>query len=161
MPSVAKRVYVIHGGNDRRKEEVVQVLKLAGLVPVLVHERPTASNPVISQFTDYTDANVSFAVVLLTRDDVGFDRFEDPTAGRGRATQNVVLELGYFLARLAPSRILALFEPGIQLPTDYIGVPYVEMDPHGDWQVSLLQRLKIAGVVPELTEAGLERQLAM
>jgi predicted nucleotide-binding protein len=57
-----------------------------------------------------------------------------------RARQNVVLELGYFLAKLGRSRVCALYKGNVELPSDYDGVIYLKMDSH--WQIDLAKEIR-------------------
>lgn len=41
---------------------------------------------------------------------------------RPRDRQNVILELGYFLAKLDQKHVAALYEEGVEIPSDYQGV---------------------------------------
>ena len=88
---------------------------------------------------------MGFAVVLLTPDDICRS-----AAGGGetkrRARQNVVLELGYFLGSLRRSRVCALYKGGVEIPSDYQGVLYVEMDDKGAWRTRVAQELTNAGL---------------
>ena len=56
-----------------------------------------------------------------------------------RARQNVVLELGYFLGSLGRKRVCALYKGNIEMPSDYQGVLYIEMDSGGAWKTKLAQ----------------------
>jgi predicted nucleotide-binding protein len=100
----------------------------------------------IEKFEVYAD--VGFAVVLLTPDDVGAPASEanKPASMKRRARQNVILELGYFIGRLSRRRVCALYKQGVEIPSDYEGVVYVELDPAGAWHVRLAQELSEAGV---------------
>lgn len=154
MTLASNRIFIVHGHDELPKDAVTSLIAEHRLVPVVIHHRPTVDRPVIDTFSDHADPDVAFVVVLLTGDDVGYARSADPTASRLRPTQTAVLELGYYVARLGHARVCALFQPGVELPTDYIGVSFVEMDPHGDWQAVLLHRMETAGVrLPARTDA--------
>ena len=84
------------------------------------------------------------AVVLLTADDEGKPRGSAEEL-KLRARQNVVLELGYFLGRLGRARVCALYERGVEIPSDYSGVLFVELDSAGRWRFDLVQELLAAG----------------
>jgi predicted nucleotide-binding protein len=60
------------------------------------------------------------------------------------------MELGYFIGKLGRMRVCALHEAGVELPSDYQGVLYVEMDPGGIWKAKLAQGLVEARVPIEL-----------
>jgi len=65
---------------------------------------------------------------------------------RPRARQNVILELGFFWAKLSRKRVAILYEKGVELPSDADGVLYTELDANGDWMDKLLNELRAAGV---------------
>ena len=78
--------------------------------------------------------------MLLTPDDQGAATVS-PENIRPRARQNVILELGYFIGRLGRFRVCALHKGGVELPSDYQGVIYVDMDAAGGWKSKLAQEL--------------------
>ncbi len=89
---------------------------------------------------------MGFAVVLLTPDDVGGPRGK-PKEQRPRARQNVVLELGYFIAYLGRTNVCALLADGVEKPSDFDGVVYVRYDnDSGPWRVALARELRNAGL---------------
>ena len=69
MPLISNSVFVVHGRNGGTKNEVARFLERLGLEVVILHERPNEGRTVIEKFEDYAD--VGFAVVLCTPDDVG------------------------------------------------------------------------------------------
>jgi predicted nucleotide-binding protein len=138
----SNRVFVVHGHDHGRKETVARFLKKLGLELVILHEKPNAGRTIIKKFSDYAD--VHFAVVLLTGDDVGRGR-EDPEPSRPRARQNVILELGYFLGKLGRSRVCALYASGTEIPSDYQGVLFLPLDAQEGWRIALVRELKAAG----------------
>jgi len=93
---------------------------------------------------------VTFAVVLMTDDDVGGTK-DGKQAPRAR--QNVILELGYFLARLGQSQVCALITPDLETPSDFDGIVYIRMDDRGTWKAELSRELRAA----ELPVAEVDR----
>lgn len=83
--------------------------------------------------------------MLLTADDVGGPSSKSPPELQPRARQNVILELGYFSGKLTRRRVCALYKAGVEIPSDYQGVLYVEMDSAGAWKTKLAQELVEAG----------------
>jgi predicted nucleotide-binding protein len=63
-----------------------------------------------------------------------------------RARQNVVLELGYFLAHLGQPRVCALITPGLETPSDFDGIIYISMGNDGRWQRELERELVAASM---------------
>ena len=92
-----RRVFVVHGRDEAAKEAVARFLARLKLTPIILHEQPNQGRTVIEKFEGTAD--VDFAVVLLTPDDVGHlaDASDDP---KPRAR----IELGYFVGRLGRSR---------------------------------------------------------
>jgi predicted nucleotide-binding protein len=62
-----------------------------------------------------------------------------------RARQNVVLELGYFVGKLGRDRVCALKKGILEIPSDYLGVVYTDLDESGGWRLKLAQELQAAG----------------
>lgn len=141
-----RKVFVVHGHDAGLKETVARTLAQLELEPVILHEQENAGRTIIEKFEDHSD--VSFAVVLLTPDDMGYKATDDPTTARPRARQNVILELGFFLGRLGRQRVAVLHAVGedLEKPSDYDGVVYIPVDAGGTWKYLLVKELKAAGL---------------
>jgi predicted nucleotide-binding protein len=137
----SKRVFVVHGHDTGAKEMVARYLERLGLQAVILHEQANEGRTVIEKIEAHSD--VGFAVILLTPDDVGGPK-TDAINLMPRARQNVILELGYFLGKLKRSRVCALYKPGVEIPSDYQGVLWIELDDKGAWRVSLAQEFSNA-----------------
>lgn len=149
IPPSSRKVFVVHGHDNEVKEATARFLAKLGLSPIILHEQPNSGRTLIEKFETYSD-DVAFAVVLLTPDDVGGLR-SSATVPQPRARQNVVLELGYFMGRLGRSRVCALHKQGVELPSDYQGVVYIEMDAAGAWKPKLAQELIEAKISIDLS----------
>lgn len=150
LPNVdTQRVFVVHGHDDGTKEMVARFLSKIDLDPVILHEQPNRGRTVIEKFEAHSD--VAFAVVLLTPDDVGHP-INKPGEAKPRARQNVVLELGFFMSSLGRNRICVLYKSGVEVPSDYAGVLYHEIDSAGAWRFSLAREIKAAGVDIDLNK---------
>jgi hypothetical protein len=145
----SRKVFVVHGRDNAAKDSVARFLQKVGLEPIILHEQPNAGRTIIEKFETYSD-DVAFAVVLLTPDDQGSEAIEAPQV-RPRARQNVIMELGYFIGRLGRTRVCALHKGSVELPSDYQGVVYVEMDAGGAWRAKLAQELVQSKISIELT----------
>ena len=143
ISTMSRRVFVVHGHEDATKEAAARLLSRLGFDPIILHEQPNKGRTIIEKFEDYSD--VGFAVVLLTPDDRGGRVSEAFDAQRPRARQNVWLELGFFLGKLSRSRVCALYEKGVEIPSDYQGVVLEELDAAGAWKYQLAEELKAAG----------------
>ena len=138
-----KRILVVHGRNEAAKEKVARFLMKLGLEPVLLDEEAAHGRTLIEKLE--ACAPIAFAVVLLTGDDVGALAAEsrDP---HPRARQNVIFELGYFVAKLGRGRVCAVYDEGVELPSDFCGVEYKVLDHAGAWRATLARELQQGGV---------------
>ena len=134
-------VFIIHGRDNEAKETVARLLETLGLEPVILHEQPNQGRTIIEKFEEH--AQVRFAVVLLTPDDVGSLKGEENHL-KPRARQNVIFEFGFFIGRLGRHRVCALTKGDVEIPSDYDGVVYVPLDDHGAWKMKLVKELKAA-----------------
>lgn len=141
-------IFIVHGHDDAAKHSVARVIsKVVGREPVILHEQPDRGQTIIEKFETHA-RQASFAVALLTADDVGRSRTSEELTLRGR--QNVILELGYLMGALGRDRVAILYEAGVELPSDLLGVLYVELDDGGSWQLKLCKALREAGVKVDL-----------
>lgn len=140
------QIFVVHGHDKEMKQYVARTLEKLGLKPIILHEQPSQGRTIIQKFTDYAD-NVSFAVILLSPDDIGYGKDQSSEAAKYRARQNVILELGFFLGKLGRNNVATLFknEPNFELPSDYDGVLYTPFDNSERWQFDLVKELQSAG----------------
>ena len=134
------RVFVVHGQNDAARVSVVAYLRELALEPIVLHDQPNMGRHLLTKFIQEAEL-VTFAVVLMTDDDVGSLRGRDLAP---RARQNVILELGYFIAHLRMERVCALITPGLETPSDFDGIVYIRMDPEGHWRRELTRELRAA-----------------
>jgi predicted nucleotide-binding protein len=139
-----RRVFVVHGHHDELKISVARFLERLGLKPIILHEEADRGRTIIDKFIQ--SADVGFAVVLLTADDVGGRADEGPEDYQPRARQNVILELGYFMGRLRPDQIVAIYQTGVEIPSDYLGKLFVPFDDEGAWKFHLARENRASGI---------------
>jgi predicted nucleotide-binding protein len=139
------RVFIVHGHNDYLREAVARFVEKAGLEAVILQEQPNVGRTIIEKFEQSSDA--AFAIVLATADDEGRKRNINDEELRPRARQNVILELGFFIGRLGRKHVSLIYERGVELPSDYSGVAYIEFDGRGAWKTELSNEL-IAARLP-------------
>jgi predicted nucleotide-binding protein len=135
-----KKVFIVHGHDDVVRETVARFLMSAGCEPIILNEQANRSRTVIEKIE--ANSEVRFAVVLLTPDDEGAKK---GAALRPRARQNVLLELGYFLAKLGRENVCALKRDEVEIPSDFAGVIWTNYDSGGGWKRELAKELEAAG----------------
>jgi len=139
-------VFIVHGRDEEMKQSVARALEKLGIEAIILHEQPNKGRTVIEKFLDYGEI-ASFAIVLLSPDDLAFEKDDEPKDAKFRARQNVVLELGFFLGKLGRDRVVAIHREAdrFEMPTDYSGVLFVPYDRRGTWQFEMVRELKEAG----------------
>jgi predicted nucleotide-binding protein len=138
-------VFLVHGRNIGKREEVARFLEKSGTHRVVIlDEQASRGRTLIEKFEEHASES-KYAVVLLTGDDVGGLRGADGEQ-KPRARQNVVFEYGFFVGQLGRARATVLYEPGVELPSDIEGLVYIELDEGGSWQYKLLKELRDAGL---------------
>jgi predicted nucleotide-binding protein len=146
----ASKVFVVHGHDESARESVARYIERLGLEAVILHEQPNAGRTIIEKFESHAD--VRYAVVLLTPDDVGAAKSK-PKPLNLRARQNVIFEMGYFYAKLGRHHVCALYSEGVELPSDVQGIVYVPLDSAEAWHLRLARELRGAGLAIDINKA--------
>src|SRR5690606_1552385 len=102
------KIFLVHGHDHTTRNTVATFLEKLKLEPIILAEQANGGKTIVEKLERYSD--VGFAVVLLTHDDEGRSLIEKAARSRpkGRARQNVILELGYFMGLLTRARVCAL-----------------------------------------------------
>lgn len=142
----SNNIFVVHGHDNEMKETVARVLKNVGFEPIILHEQENLGKTIIEKFESCSES-VSFAVVLLSPDDLGYKKDKLPESAMFRARQNVILELGYFMGKLGRKNVVALNKDGtnFEVPSDILGIVYIPFDPYYGWKLTLAKEIKAAG----------------
>ena len=143
------KVFVVHGHDEEILFKTKDLLRKLLLEPIILRELPDEGRTIIEKLVEYS-AQAGFAVVLLTPDDIGGSKSDSHEKLKLRARQNVILELGLFLGRLGRKRVCILYQKEVEIPSDYQGVLFVEVDEHGAWQTKLAREIKKAGLEVDL-----------
>jgi predicted nucleotide-binding protein len=143
--SNGKDVFVVHGHDEAAKQTAARLIERLGYRPIVLHEQPNLGRTVIEKFEQHSE--VAFALVLLTQDDVGGLRREaKPPDLTARERQNVVLELGYFIGKLGRSRVCAVYDEKVELPSDLLGIAYIPLDGQLAWTYRVATEMRAAGL---------------
>jgi hypothetical protein len=145
-----RRVFVVHGHDEAAKQTVARFLEKLDLEAVILHEQASQGRTIIEKLEEQRD--IAFAVILLTGDDLGAEKGKADKL-QPRARQNVVFEWGRFIAILGRERVYALYEQGVELPSDLHDVIHTPLDPAGAWKMDLAKEIKAAKLDIDLDEA--------
>jgi predicted nucleotide-binding protein len=162
----SKNIFIVHGNDHAPMKELKTVLYELGLNPIVLDDKPSGgSNTLIEKLERYS--NVDFAFIILTPDDIGgsyaeldkaMAEFEPPfdkimrieellkRRFKTRARQNVILEFGYFIAKLGRNRVCCLYKGSVDFASDMRGVMYIPFDRSvEDIRLKIMKELKDAG----------------
>lgn len=123
-PSVASesKVFIVYGHDKASRDELELLLLRLKIQPVILSNLAPDGKTIIEALM--ANAEVSYAVVLLTPDDEGHPSGK-PDLKKFRARQNVVLELGMFLMKLGRERVAILYKGTLEKPSDIDGLIYI------------------------------------
>ena len=148
----SNKIFIVHGQDNKMKLDVTQTLQKLDLNPIILHEKPNSGRNIIEKITDYT--HVSFAIVLLSPDDLSYPEERTPDQAKYRAKQNVIFELGYFLGRLGRQNVIAIFrkKKDFEIPNDYNGVLWIEYK--NGWYFKLIKELQASNFDVDANKLG-------
>jgi predicted nucleotide-binding protein len=128
-PNERLKTLIIHGHDEAAKYELKNFIQntLKWREPIILHEQPSRGRTIIEKFEEEAkDIDAVFA--LLTPDDQTYHP-SAPDEAKRRARQNVIFELGYFMAKLqrTQGRVLLLYKGQLELPSDISGLAYIDI----------------------------------
>lgn len=135
--NMKKKVFIVHGHDDRLKNEVFVFLTTEGFEPVILHHEANEGQTIIEKLEKHI-SSVCYAVVLYTACDEG--KAKNETDLKKRARQNVVLEHGWLMSKLSRKYVAAIVEDGVEFPGDLSGVVRISAS---DWRYELSKELKV------------------
>lgn len=146
----SSNVFIVHGHDEQAKESSARFVEKLGLNAIILHEQANEGKTIIEKLEKHTDA--AYALVLFTPDDVGACS-ETPDNLQPRARQNVLVELGYMAAKIGRDKVCVLRKGNVEIPSDFLGVLYIDIDAVGAWRLTLAKELKVAGLEVDLNKA--------
>ena len=122
------RCFIVHGHDDAAMQEVRAFLtsQLGFPPPIVLRDEPSSGRTIVEKL-EVNTWSIDLAFVLLTPDDrVVPSGAEEPV---GRARQNVIFEMGYFLGLLGrhSGRVILLHRQPIELPSDIQGMICIDI----------------------------------
>ncbi len=138
-------IFIVHGHDEEMKQAFARVIEKLDLRPIILHEQSNEGRTIIEKITDYSD--ISFAIILLSPDDIAYPKDSSPKQKKLRVRQNVIFELGFFIGKLERSRVFVLYkeDDNFEMPSDYHGNLYIPYDIAGNWKFSLTKELRTCG----------------
>jgi predicted nucleotide-binding protein len=120
-----RNVFIVHGHSLAHRQELANLLEDSGLHPIILDQEDDLGLTVIEKFEHYAK-DCCFAFVLMTPDDL--TNGSGQSQSQWRARQNVILELGWFMAHLGRERVVILHRKDLEIPSDIHGVVYIRFE---------------------------------
>ncbi|WP_375649905.1 TIR domain-containing protein [Bartonella sp. AA78NXGY] len=141
-----KKIFIVHGHDCYALTELENVLLKLGLEPYILQNTSGNGLPIIQTLKkEICDSSISFGIVLLTHDDMGYAISQGAEKIQPRARQNVIFEMGMLAAALPLERIAILQKEGIEMLSDVGGVYYLSFKEHvNETFPKLIKRLQKA-----------------
>ncbi|WP_375685098.1 TIR domain-containing protein [Bartonella sp. TT110JLCBS] len=141
-----KKIFIVHGHDHIALEQLELILLKLGLKPYILQNTSGNGLPIIQTLKkEICDSSISFGIVLLTHDDMGYAISQGAEKIQPRARQNVIFEMGMLAATLPLERIAILQKEGIEMLSDVGGVYYLSFKEHVNETFSkLIMRLQEA-----------------
>lgn len=146
----SKKVFIVHGHNSVVRDQVKEFIHEIGYAPIILQNLPNEGRTIIEKLEKETD--VAYAIILYTGCDRGSINDENAEL-KPRARQNVIFEHGYLFAKLGRKKVCALYQEGVEYPSDLSGVLYQPYFDHNkSWKVNLAKEMIKAGLIINLED---------
>lgn len=139
---LSRNIFIVHGRDEGILNTVARFLERLGFRSIIAREQLHQGRTLMDVLENHT--KVSFAVVLVTPDDVG--RLKSENEEKLRARQNVIFELGYAIGKLGREKVSVLYKEDIEFPSDYAAVLRIPLDSKNDWKLTLAREIKSSGL---------------
>lgn len=143
----SRKIFVVYGHDDFAKIQLEALLRRWDLEPIILDQQASSGKTIIEKLEEF-GSDVGYAIVLATPDDEGKAKTE--TNYKPRVRQNVVLELGMFLAKLGRDKVAILLkeEKDFEKPSDIHGLIYLPFQNKVDEvSIDLIRELSRQGYV--------------
>lgn len=151
--STSRKVFVVYGHDEIARTQLEALLRRWDLEPIILDQQASGGQTIIEKLEEYSD-DVRYAIVLATPDDEGNARTEGTRKLRVR--QNVVLELGMFLAKLGRDKVAILLKEAenFERPSDIQGLVYIPFKDsiERDASINLIRELSRQGITIETSK---------
>jgi predicted nucleotide-binding protein len=148
----SNKIFVVHGQDNTMKSDVTQTLQQLDLDPIILHEKPNSTQTLIQKTSDYT--HVSFAVILLSPDELAYPTEKTSDEAKSQAKQNIIFELGYLLGRLGKQNVVAIYrkKKDFETPNDINEILWIEYKT--GWYFELIKQLQAANFDVDANKLG-------
>lgn len=143
-------ILLVHGYDETMKKSVLEFVEKLELRASIFHEKANGGKNIIERLEEFS--HINFAIFLFTPDDFAIPR-DKPREKQTHVSQNVIFEFGYFVGKLGPGKVCALYKERLEIPWAYPGLVCIPMDFRGGWRLLLAKEIKQAGIEIDLNKA--------
>lgn len=122
-----KRLFLIHGSAKPARNSLSSLLTKLGFDVVILSKQEVRGAKTLIEKFELVANTCNYAVALFTPDDKTFEQLEGDD--RFRARQNVLIELGWFMAHLGRERTYIVVAGDIEMPSDIVGIEVFRCGP--------------------------------
>ena len=148
---VNEKIFVVHGHDATARDQLELVLHKLELEPFVLANTGGGGLTIIEALeAEIGTANnqARFGIVLMTPDDMGYEKSQGHENVQPRARQNVVLEMGMLISAIGRTNVAILKKGHVEVPSDAQGILYIPFNDHVKETVpKLVDRLQNAGFV--------------
>ena len=147
----SRKIFVVYGHDEIARTQLEALLRRWDLDPIILDQQASGGQTIIEKLEEYGN-DVGYAIVLATPDDEG--KAKDENVYKSRVRQNVVLELGMFLAKLGREHVAILLKEAVDFekPSDIQGLVYIPFQNKVDEvSISLIRELSKQGYMIDTT----------
>ncbi len=147
-----RKIFVVYGHDEIARTQLEAMLRRWDLEPIILDQQASGGQTIIEKLEEYGN-DVGYAIVLATPDDEGKAKAGDTYKSRLR--QNVVLELGMFLAKLGRKHVAILLKEvdDFEKPSDIHGLVYISFQNKVDEvSIRLIRELSQQGYIIDTTK---------
>lgn len=140
-----RKIFVVYGHDDIARTQLEALLRRWDLEPIILDQQASGGQTIIEKLEEYSE-EIGYAIVLATPDDEGKAKSEE--SYKSRVRQNVVLELGMFLAKLGREKVAILLKESLNFerPSDIQGLIYIPFEKKVDEvAINLIRELSKQG----------------
>jgi predicted nucleotide-binding protein len=114
----------VHGHDHKAVQQLSALLEKLKCRPIIIkQEADVGLKSILEKFIERAESS-DFAIALLTPDDKQARMLPEPE--RFRARQNVILEIGWLMAKLGRLDVVLLHRGEVELPSDLMGILFLQ-----------------------------------
>jgi len=145
---VNPQLFIVYGHDETSRDQLELILGKIGIEPFILAKSSGHGLTIIEALEQHVgkEGSANVGIVLLTPDDMGYAKRDGEESIKGRARQNVILEMGMLISKLGRSHTIILVKGDLERPSDTDGIIYLSYRNHiKEVLIKLVERLVSSG----------------